>query len=353
MSKDKIFRNSSKQENQVDVLIDGEYEFFPGFWPLLDEKSEYTDFLAVGNKNGVPWALLKRFKAEYGNMFKFIYSCQNGPFLVNEYKLLAKEFKGIFDTDYKINSLKRLDCNHSMMVRSFPCDDLFWEPIICEKEYDFNMLTVPKIGSRTKRWDRGEEICFELCERGFKGAVYSQTGNCAALVSERLRRYIQEGRIVIKNGDYSSEAFHEEMCKSLCTVFPNNIDAFPKFIIESLLADRFIVISSDLLLGRRILNGIGEPVVTEIQFNNINFEKLALLLLNLKKGMFEAVSPRRLWLNRYNFKCISKKWASEFNRVFGTKFKQLYYMNHSPRLQKCCERWDFVRQNFLMNEGDV
>ena len=333
MQKDKIFRNSLKQENQVDVLINGDYEFFPGIWPLVDENYKLTDFVAVGNKNGIPWTLLNKIKTEYKNKFKFIYNCQNGPCLVSDYKLIENAFDGIFDTDYKIKNPKRLNCNHSMLVRSLPCDGLFWEPVPCTKEYDFNMLTIAKVGSLSKRWDRGEDVCYKLCKEGFKGAIYSQNGNCMSLISKRLEGYVKARRLVVRDGAYSSNDFHKETCKALCTIFPNNVDAFPKFIIESLLADRFIIISDDLLLGRDALKKLGEPIVTEVSFKDLSYRKIISVLSNLKNG-FRKVSPRKAWLEKYDFNHIVQKWAIEFNKVFGTNFKKLWYMNHNPRLSK-------------------
>lgn len=348
MLEDSIFRNSAYQENQVDVLIGGRYKNFPGFWPLLDETNRLTRFVAVGNKNGVPWDRIREFKKVFRNKFKLIYSCQNGPAFVNDFDRINREFDGIFDTDYNIFNSKRLNCSHTMMVRSFPCDGLFWEPIDCDKVYDFNILTVPKIGSKTKRWDRGERVCFSLCKAGFKGVVYSQTGNCLSLISKRLMKYVKAGQLVIRDGGCSPVDFHREACKALCTIFPNNVDAFPKFIIESLLANRVVVISKDLLLGRRVLNSIGESIVIDFDFDTSNYSKLITSMSRLRKDGVRNVHPREVWLRDYNFKGVSIRWANEFNKVFDTDFRQLYYMNHIPRLEKCYKLRGFSKSYFFM-----
>jgi hypothetical protein len=335
VKKTKVFRQSAMQGNQVDVLIRGKYEFFPGFWPLVDENHEVTNLIAVGNKNGVPEELLQRFKKEYGNEFTYIYCCQSGYTLTNRKYMLNELFDGIFGLDYITYKDKHLNCNHSMMVRSFPYEGLFWKHE-GTKSFDFNMLTIPKIGSFSKRWDRGELIARNLCRRGFRGAVYSQTKKSEELATEVLTLYIKNNSLVIRDGGLSSLDFHKEACKSLVTIFPNNKDAFPKFIIESLLADRFVVISDDLLLGRNVLNRLGEPYVTEIRFNNYeDYDKVACLIRNVKGSRYNGLSPRKEWLDRYNFKKISQYWAKEFNRVYGRVFKQLYYMNHVPRINKC------------------
>ncbi len=301
----------------------------PGFWPFVDENKLFTGFVGVGNKNGVPSSFYE-FKSKYSYLnYKYIFNCQNGPYLIQNYNQIKSEFDGVMELDYADRtSDKTLFCNHSMMARSMPYKGFFWPPTT-RKKYDFGILTWGFSDLTCKRWDRGALITQMLCKRGYKGLVVSQRDEVEALYSEELRSYSNTDSLTILKGNYSETAFHSLMSECKVVICPNQIDAFPKFIIEMLLANLPAVISSDLLIGRQVLSKLGEINVVILNFSNLNaeIEKIDNLI-----AQYAQSTARDAWLESYNFERLTELWATEFNNAFGTKFKKIFYMNHLNRI---------------------
>ena len=328
-----IFQKRSRKDNNVEVLINGQYIPTRGFWPIIDENYSETPFLAIGHKDGVPKREYNKFKKNYGKRFKYIYVCQSAPFLLKNYKYISRKFDGIFDLDWvtKKNFSKSLYCNHSMMVRSMPYRGFFWESKKMAKPFDFSMLTWGPSDTRIKRWDRGSKICDYLLKKGMKGIIVTQKGKRGDFLNNSIKPYIESGNLVIEDAVFSEIEFHHLMCKAKYAIFPNTVDAFPKHIIESLLADKPIIISKDLLLGRDVLSKLGDSVCSIIDFEKKLFIETIYQIISKE---YKGPSPRRTWLERYNFLSLSEQWAKEFNRLFGTNYKRLFYMNHIPRIEE-------------------
>lgn len=329
-----IFRKKIGDVNKVECLLGQGYELVPGFWPLMDENRELTSFVAIGNKMGVPpdlFAVFRKFKAIYGSRFTYLFSCQSGPYLTNQKEMLLREFDGIFDTDYLVGEQKKIDLNHSMMVRSMPYEGFFWETDAnVEKTFDFSMLTWGPSDKVSKRWDRGSRICRSLCEKGLKGLVVTQRGISNELITDELAPYVERGLLTLDDAHYTELEFHHLMDSSRVTLFPNHLDAFPKFIIESLLADRRVVISHDLLLGRAPLSKLGTDAVLAVDFDNSeDMENCAQFVQK-----HEKVFTRKRWLDLYGFDALSSLWAKEINEKFGTHYEKLFFLNHLPRIDK-------------------
>lgn len=321
-----FIRHNKKNNLRVDILLDSEWVEVPGFWPLVDENGQATKFIAVGNKNGIPLDMFFKVKHEYGNVLKFVYTCMNAPYMIKNYDFINKEFDGIFDLDYKPDNPKRLNCSHSMIVRSLPYEGNFWEYKGEEKIYDFSMLTWSTPGDKCKRWDRGQKICEYLCGQGLKGLVVNQRGKAEDLLTDKLLPLYNSGLLTLKAAEFDDKEFHSLMSQSRWSIFPNNTDAFPKIVIEELLSDKPIVISNDLFQGKQILSELS--CVKVIDFHRRDFcSEIAGWVTQLYKG----VSPRDAWLEKYNFRSVTRLWAKEFNAIFGTSFKTLHFMNHQER----------------------
>jgi hypothetical protein len=161
--------------------------------------------------------------------------------------------------------------------------------------------------------------------------ISSQRDKREKLISNDLRNFVDSGRLVIDDQIYDEKTFHQLMSRSDCSIFPNSVDAFPKHIIESLLSDKRIIIADDLLLGKEVLTEMGDDICLVVDFESNDYrEKIYDYLINNKKQR----SPRSEWLKRYNFLSLSEQWAIEFNRLFGTKFQKVFFLNHAKRISE-------------------
>jgi hypothetical protein len=317
----KAFRSTTNNPLRVDSKIQGEWVETSGVWPLVDENNNSTEFVAIGNKDGVPVATLFALKKEYGSSLKYIYTCMNAPYMVSNFKFIQDNFDGIFDLDYR---LKGLRCSHTMMVRSMPYQGNFWNYNGESKIYDFSMLTWSKKNDKCKRWDRGLKVCEYLCSKGLKGIVFNQRGLAYELLSDKLKPYLKTNLLRIYG---VTQEFQTIMNRSKYSIFPNTLDAFPKIIVESLLGNRSILISTDLFQGRSVLSDL-----TCVNTINFNEEDYLDRIYNIVSKQYIGESPREAWLSRYSFDKLSNIWAKEFNRVFGTQYKKLFFRNHLDRI---------------------
>ena len=137
--------------------------------------------------------------------------------------------------------------------------------------------------------------------------------------------------LLIENDEYDEMKFHELMCNARYAIFPNNLDAFPKHIIESILADKPVIVSKDLLLGQNTLSLLDESVRTFVDFEDKECLDIIYKVISKK---YVGISPRKSWLERYNFLSLSEQWGKEFNRLFGSNYERLFFMNHIPRVKE-------------------
>lgn len=223
------FRPSRDGGNAIDARLSGKWVTARGVWPLIDENGEPTQFVAVGNKNGIPDDLLAALKAEHGSSLRFIYPCQYGPHIIDHYDDIAARFDGIFDLDCRPDHPKRLACIHSMFVRSMPYRGFFWErPEDVEHRFDFTILTWGPTDPMCKRWDRAEPVCEYLCARGLRGLVITQRGEPAELITDPLRPHVESGALVIDAAKYDEVSYHRRASEARFSIFPNTIDASPR-----------------------------------------------------------------------------------------------------------------------------
>jgi hypothetical protein len=217
------------------------------------------------------------------------------------------------------------------MVRSMPYQNFFWEPTGSVKEYEFVILTWGHSDKAAKRWDRGEIVACYLAEKGMKGLIISQRDKTEKYINRKTKKYVDSGNLVFDDNSYDFIDFHNLICKAKFAIFPNTIDAFPKFAMECLLADLPIYISEDLLMGKEIIRELGSNVSFVIDYNDKNIAD------NIYKEIINysfVRSPREVWLEKYNFNLLSKQWADEFNRLFGSNYKRLFFMNHINRIKE-------------------
>lgn len=325
----KNFYYQSDEAPLVRCYLNGYYQKIHGIWPMVDENYSLTEFLAVGMKGGLDKKTFKAIKREYSKRFYLIHPTLNGPFFVKNYKYIHNQFDGVFDLDYYNKTPKSINAIYSMMSRSMPFKGFFWEPIPKKKEYDFSILTWGPSDKRAKRWDRAKKVIDYLCDKGLKGLVVTQRDHPDKLIKQLDDALIRHNKVDVRTGNLPPEQFHQLMCKAKVGIFPNVEDAFPKHIMETLLADKPVVFADDLLFGRDTLRNLGENTTLEIDFKDR--EQFYDIYDFIKWPT--SVSPRKKWLEKYHFMELSTIWAKEFNKVFGTDYKRLFFMNHISRLK--------------------
>lgn len=305
-----------------------------GVWPLVDENLRFLNIIAVGSKSGIGHkinlALLKkRFPTA-----KFIFNCQSGPYLVSHYKKILKNFDGHMTLDYDRSNSKSVYMNHSMMVRSMPFENSFWEPKK-EKRWDFSILT--NVGDNTaKRWDRCIKIIDKLCSNGLTGLVVTQNNDFtkvlrAVFSKERIfKKYVKAGLLYLSSNIDALE-FHNLQSMAHVSIFPNACDAFSKNIIENILADKLVIISNDLLIGKSI---IAPEFGESLDFDSHLAQEQCLEIIEEEKTRKTPLNNRERWLKKYGFLPLAKSWAVELNKKFHTDCKLAFFMNHIERVKQ-------------------
>jgi len=327
MNLNEVFRHNPSRTGRVDIKLNGDWVHAPGFWPFMADDDQPTRFVGVGNKNGIPTDMFSAVKREYGNQLKYIYICMDAPYMLANYGNIHSAFDGIFDIGFMSDSKKTLQCNHSMMARSMPYEGFFWERSNVAASYDFSMLTWAIDGDKSKRWDLGQKVCDVLCHNGFRGLVCNQRGGIDELKTDKLNPHVKIGSLSFIDARFNAVDFASLMDMSRVSIFPNVLDAFPKFIIESLLGDRHVIVNENIFQGVDVLRST--PC---IYLNDFETDSGLYKIASIIADRHMKLSPRKVWLRRYNFTHLKKLWAAEFNRLFGTEFNSIYYMNHKKRI---------------------
>lgn len=298
------------------VELDG--QMLPGIWPFVNENFEFIDVIAVGNKNGIDHKIhLEMLKKRFPRA-QFVFNCQNGPYFMNHLKDIWASFSAHMTADWDPVRETSLLMNHSMMVRSMPMDGFFWEPR--EKKYDFSILTQPR-DFVAKRWDRCLRAINKLCSAGLRGIIVSQEGGFPSHPS--LTGH--SDRLVLRE-KMPERQFHDAVAVARIGVFPNHIDAFPKHLIETILADKPVLVSHDLLMGKCITTpAFGHAIDFD---RGTDLERAAQDMLNKKEE-----GKRERWLELYGFIPLAKLWANEMNRQFNRNERMVFFMNHIERIQ--------------------
>jgi len=334
-----VFRlNGNPPRNHI--YLNGQYAVLNGIVPLVDENCEITPFVCIGNKNGMS-PFYKKFRSTYGNRFKYIFRCMNGPYFKRNYKKIYRDFDGVFNLDFKpIESRKSLYCNHTMIYRSLPNDDFYWESEKQTKIFDYSILTWGYCDKEAKRWDRIAKIIPTLAKNNLKGIVVTQKDTPEKLIKKApgFKKIVEEGKLTILPGKMSGIEFNRLMDQSRISIFPNQWDAFPRVMIESLLSDRRIIISKDLMMGKEILSNLGEESCLVLDFDDI--EASSQKIVTYLKRPPAPYSIRSQWIEKYSFWPLIHQWAKEFNRVFGTNYKCLYYFGYEEQYLRLKKRYE-------------
>ena len=324
-----FIQNENEDSPVVSTYLNGSYQKIHGIWPIVDEKFKNTQFLGIGMKGGINKKLFNLIKKQLKDRFYYIHPTLNGPYFVKKHKYIYKKFDGVFDLDYKHKTFKSINAIYSMMSRSMPFKGFFWEPVKVDKEYDFSILTWGPSDKRAKRWDRAKEVIEFLCNKGMKGLIVTQRDHPQKLINDLSKKIIQDNQVDIFSGNLTPYKFHELMCKAKTGIFPNVEDAFPKHLIETLLADKPVVFAEDLLFGTDTLRNLSGNTTLEINFRDkMQFDTI----YDFIKWPTSS-SPRKSWIEKYHFTELSQIWAEEFNKVFHTNYKRLFFMNHIPRIK--------------------
>lgn len=306
----------------------------PGVWPFINEKEKFLNVIGIGNKNGIDKKIDINLIKKFFPKAKLIFSCQNGPYLVKNYKKILNDFDGHMTLDFDPKNSKSLYMSHTMITRSTPFQGFFWPPEK-KKIWDFSILTKTH-GDKAKRWDRSIKIIKKLCKSGLKGIVVNQGNDLKnflrnfSLDNFALYRFQRKGLLKLIN-HIDHKKFHHLTSMARVGIFPNACDAFPKHILENLLADKPVIISKDLLIGKSVILP---------QFGHcINFSKKTALdecykLVKQIKRRNTEYKSRNKWLEKYGFLPLSRQWANELEKKFDIKAKYAFYLNHINKIKE-------------------
>lgn len=306
----------------------------PNIEPLVNEKCEFTNIIGIYSKDGALSDVTQKFIKKYRKSFKFIWLSSSGPYFEKNISYLYKHYDAVTSLDctrYPVRTFpNNLELSYSMFTRCAPIENgFFWEPEQINKDADFSILTW--YGDPTaKVWPDAFKVIIGLCSLGYKGIIVTQRGKAEnILADEQIKKFAEKGLVEIYTAEFDTIAFHKLMSRSYVGIFPNQSDAFPKHIIETLLEDKGIVISNKLLFGVETLKNLGSNItlVEDFADNNIT-SNIAHFIDKFKET---KNTPRFTWLEKYGFDPLSRKWAGEINGCFGTNFKKVFCMKHIHR----------------------
>lgn len=292
-----------------------------GIEPLVNEDHVDIGVWALGSKAGIDIfndqqvPIISNFRAMGGTIL-----CNVRAGGILNLSLLDSDFDGFMVGDAKLRNDKCLNMNHAMMVRSMPEEDGFFYIQRTHKKFDYSITTW--LDDRVhKRWDRVLHIIDILSWLGLNGQVFlsrSETLPLSLPTDLRVKFYPK----------LTFEHYQKEQSKSRIAIFPNTVDACPKALIENILTDKPVVISKDLLIGHSYIH---KDIGIKIDFDDRHW---GMNVLQFFEEVAESLEPREAWLKRYSFDNVSKLWAREINRLFGTSHRQVFYKYHLDRVRR-------------------
>lgn len=310
---------------------------YPHLIPLVNEKATFTNLIGVYSKDGYITEDETKFVECHKGIYKFIFMTASGPYYEKNYKKIYETYDAVMG----LNTHKRipvgrfennLELNYSMMARSGPNVDGFFYNNVRPFDRDFSILTWYK-DRNSKVWQDAYKIIIKLCRAGYKGILVNQRkGNEEILKDRKLKKYIESGYLEVY-GTMREKDFHNIMSRARVAIFPNKSDAFPKHIIESLLQNKSIVISPDLLFGVDTLEDLGSEITLVQDFKKRECVNNIVEFIEKCKRNEGNIYPREAWLTRYSFNKLSKIWACELSKVEGIKneYESIFCMHHIPR----------------------
>lgn len=328
---------SNSQGIQITVSHNGKTEVLSGIEPFVDENWNFTGIIGVYTKSGKITKKTSRFIRKYRKYYKFIFLSSSGPYFVKNYRKLYRKYDAVTSLDCSLidwHMTNNVNISWSMYTRCAPLENgFFWEPKEQwdEEKVDFSLLTW--YGNKNaKAWPDARKVVVGLCQRGYRGILVTQRGTKEDLIKDlSIKEFVEAGLLHVYNAEFSDGEFHDIMSNARVGIFPNRLDAFPKHIIECLLANKTIIISSKLLFGVQTLENLGADITKVCDFDSADIvDEIADFIDKSRKKRWEK-TPRDKWLERYGLAQLSKIWAIEINRVFSTQYQRIYPMRYEKR----------------------
>lgn len=327
---------SYDSKGNVYTTINNNNMGFTHIIPLVNEKAEFCNLIGVYSKDGSITEEESKFIERYADMYKFIFMTASGPYYEKNYKKVYTKYDGVMglNTNKRVPTSQfgnNLELNYSMMARSGPNLNGFFYNNEGQFDRDFSILTWYK-DRNAKVWKDAYRTIIKLCGAGYKGILINQrSGNDEILKDSKLKQYIDNNLLEVY-GTMGEKEFHNIMSRARVAIFPNQSDAFPKHIIESLLQNKSIVISPQLLFGVETLKALGSEITLVQDFKKRDYIDNIVKFIDDNKKNQGIVYPREEWLKRYSFDELSKIWAREFSRIgIKNEYERTFCMSHIPR----------------------
>lgn len=337
---------------RIVTTIDGKANIIPNLEPLVDENWEFTGLLGVYSKSGFPVKECRWFMRKYRRDYKYIFLSSNGPYFASHYKVLYRKYDAVTSLDCGlIHDKKRfknnLELSYSMYTRCAPSINGFFyeqcDDIIEDEQFDFSILTW--YGDRTaKVWPDARHVIVGLCEKGYKGIVVTQRGSREDILKDSdIKKFVDRGLLEVYNAEFDEISFFNVMRRTQIAIFPNQLDAFPKHLIECYLTNKPVVISPKLLFGVETLRKLGKAITMVHDFSSPDIVDAIASFIDAARTRpvksEEIISPREAWLSKYDLQHLSRIWAEEINRVFHTNYERIYLMRHTNRYKDIANSW--------------
>jgi len=237
------------------------------------------------------------------------------------------------------------------------CDTMWMDDISLLKErsiykYDFFCYTIDSSQGVKCKGAHSLPLIVEVAkELGMTGLILDyypkqipacDSGQGMDILVQEVRKGLKKAdNIKIHRGWVSQSVINQLMQDCKFVIFPNNKDASPRTIPETLLRGKSIMVSQNVLGGWKYVNNVngilydGSFDMDELNSNKSHYrEKIKEALIEMSKRKDKPIDIKNNFLSDYGFVNTAKRMASIINKIEGhKKYRYVAYTDFKKYLQ--------------------
>lgn len=249
--------------------------------------------------------------------------------------------------DRKLHLFSESDYCDSMWM-----EDILLLPVKPKYKYDFFCFTIDSFQGVKCKGAHSLSLIAEVAkELGMTGLILDyypkqipacDSGQGKDIIVQEVREGLKRAsNIDIHRGWVSQEKINQLVQNCKFGIFPNNKDASPRTIPETLLRGKSIMVNQNVLGGWKYVNDVngilydGSFDMEELNSNKLHYrEKIKEALIKMSKRKDKPIDIKNNFLSDYGFVNTAKRMASIINDIEGhKKYKYVAYTDFRKYLQ--------------------
>ena len=258
-----------------------------------------------------------------------------------------KEYKQPFRDDIKLHLFSESDYCDSIWMEDIPL-----LPSKSKYKYDFFCYTIDSSQGVKCKGAHSLPLIAEVAnELGMTGLILDyypkQIPACTSgegwdVHVQMVRKSLKKAsNIDMHRGWISQNEINKLMQDCKFVIFPNNRDASPRTISETLLRGKSIMVNQNILGGWKYVNDVngilydGSFTIEALNSNKSYYrEKIKEALIEMSKRKDKPIDIKNNFLSDYGFVNTAKRMASIINKIEGhKKYKYVAYTDFKKYLQ--------------------